>query len=1005
VPLSPSPSPRRARRQLSIASATLLLFALIAAVVVVVEVWRTVEQYHEAMAEGRRDVENIVKSVAQQAELTFRSTDAVLLSLQDQVMNQDYISAEGIERIQKWMTNELMRLPHLSALSVADAGGRLMISSETQNARINIADRDFFHHHRADGGSEIVIGTPILGRIVNRWVVPVSRRFLRPDGGFGGVVTALIDISFFQNFYDELDLGEQGAILMMSNDYRLLARRPFVESNVGRDMSASNVVKALAMAPSGTLEMKAISDGVVRLNSYRRVKDYPLIISAARGHDDVLAKWRGLALHNLIVTAILLAAIAGTALVIWRMTDRLAAANIRLATAIHAMPQGFCMFDGQRRLVMANDQFRKLYRFPDDLLAPGARYETLLANLSSRIAGPSGAGAEDYAERMARDGSETVTTLDGRIISIGRQPMPGGGWVATHNDITEMKRNELSLAAKAAEVQRANERFEGMLDNMQRGVCLFDRDQKIVVANAPFAQIYGLDPDEIRPGTTLAEVMAARQRHGTQPLVMPEDDLVVGIDRSDETQDLPDGRTIARSRKFLSDGGWLSTHEDITERRNNERRITFLAEHDALTGLPNRASFMMRLGEMVRATGASQRIAVFLLDLDRFKAVNDTLGHAAGDQLLAQVARRLRHQLRDTDHVARLGGDEFAIIQTIDADHPGHEPAISLALRIIATLTEPFDLDGQPASIGTSIGIVFSPEHGEDSADLLRKADLALYAVKEADRNDFRIYDSALSKAEEQRKLLETDLAKAIDGDQLVLFYQPIIDLKTNEFQGAEALVRWQHPTRGLLGPDQFIQLAEDSGLILRLGEWVLRKGCTDAATWPSQAKVSINLSAHQFNKANLFDIVLCVLMETGLPPSRLELELTETALLQDHYGSLETLRQLRNIGVTVVLDDFGIGHSSARYLTMFPFEKIKIDKSFVQGMGKQRECDAVVASILSLAKGLDIAITAEGVETPEQLRVLTDAGVDFAQGYLIGRPVPLADLFAAAAADTIRVA
>lgn len=342
--------------------------------------------------------------------------------------------------------------------------------------------------------------------------------------------------------------------------------------------------------------------------------------------------------------------------------------------------------------------------------------------------------------------------------------------------------------------------------------------------------------------------------------------------------------------------------------------------------------------------------------------------------------------------VARLGGDEFAIVQPLHGG--GHDDAISLATRLVDVVTRSYDLDGLPARVGLSIGIALSPEQGRDSADLLKKADIALYVVKSEGRNGFRIHDAEMSRLAESQKLFEQQFRKALERKEFELFYQPILDLATQAICGAEALVRWNHPQRGIIPPDQFIPFAEESGLIMPLGEWILRQGCKEAAAWPAHFKLSINLSVHQF-KGNLVEQVFSALMESGLGPERLELELTETALLDSQAEYLLLLRQLKNMGITVVLDDFGTGYSSASYLTQFAFDKIKIDRSFVGGMSLRRECAAIVASIMALARGLDIAVTAEGVETQEQLHKLNSEGVDYAQGFLIGRPVPLAEFLA----------
>jgi diguanylate cyclase (GGDEF)-like protein len=381
-----------------------------------------------------------------------------------------------------------------------------------------------------------------------------------------------------------------------------------------------------------------------------------------------------------------------------------------------------------------------------------------------------------------------------------------------------------------------------------------------------------------------------------------------------------------------------------------------------------------------------------MLDLDRFKNVNDTLGHLAGDQLLVEVAQRLTSSLRDTDVVARLGGDEFAIIQENAKNQS--EGAIALALKIIRLIEQPFDLNGHRIGVGTSIGIAFAPEHGLDAETLMQKADLALYAAKSGGRNDFRVFQPELSEAADTQKSLESELREAISRNEFELHYQPVIDARTRVISGVEAFVRWHHPTKGLLAPDQFLPLAESTGLIAPLGEWIMRQACLDAAAWPPHIRVAVNISVAQFDSGNLFDVVLSALVDSGLSPHRLELEIADIALLEAKQAAhLHTVRQLKNLGVSFVLDNCGAGYSAASYLTSFPFDKIKIDRSIGQGFASRRDCAAVVASVLALAHGLDIATAAKGVESREQFEALQAAGVDFVQGYLFGRPVPHCEL------------
>jgi len=466
-----------------------------------------------------------------------------------------------------------------------------------------------------------------------------------------------------------------------------------------------------------------------------------------------------------------------------------------------------------------------------------------------------------------------------------------------------------------------------------------------------------------------------------------------------------DGRLIAhhdRALTVLAAGivitTFLAVYLGLASRNSLQlalanRRVLELAQTDILTGLPNRAFFLEQLEEANaharrRKAGA---FSIIMLDLDRFKNVNDSLGHGAGDALLRQVALRLKSALRGTDVLARLGGDEFAIIQSeCDDQRAG---AINLAGRIAKLITEPFLLPGHQVEVGTSIGIAMAPEHGSDQEQLLKKADLALYRSKSAGRNCFTLYDEAMSAELEARNTLESDLRDAIARCQFEVHYQPFFDVQSGHRRGLEALVRWRHPTRGLIPPDMFIPLAEETGLIVPLGEWVVRRACDDATSWPTDTKVAVNLSPVQFKQTELFDVIQSALRNSGLSPERLEIEITESVLLERAAENHAFMEKLKGIGVSLALDDFGTGYSSLSCLTTFPFDKIKIDKSFVGNLTKRHKSSAIISSIVTLARGLDMAVTAEGVETNEQFERLRALGVNFAQGYLLGRPVPIDEL------------
>jgi diguanylate cyclase (GGDEF)-like protein len=422
------------------------------------------------------------------------------------------------------------------------------------------------------------------------------------------------------------------------------------------------------------------------------------------------------------------------------------------------------------------------------------------------------------------------------------------------------------------------------------------------------------------------------------------------------------------------------------------QRVLEIARLDALTGLPNRAYFLDRLEQIeARERRGGGAFSVIMLDLDRFKNVNDSLGHAAGDALLREVANRLRSAIRDSDVVARLGGDEFAIIQAGCPDQQGS--SLDLARRISRLIAEPFQLPDHQVEVGTSIGIAMAPEHGRDPHELLKKADLALYRSKSAGRNCFTLYDDAMSAELEARNTLESDLRQGIVRGELELHYQPVFDVVSGGCCSVEALVRWRHPQRGLIPPDQFIPLAEETGLIVPLGEWVLGRGCRDATSWPAEIKLAVNLSPVQFKQAELFDVIESVLSDSGLPPERLEIEVTESVLLEPGVENSAFMKRLKRLGVSLALDDFGTGHSSLSCLTAFPFDKIKIDRSFVSNLTKRNKSLAIISSVVTLARGLDMSVTAEGVETREQFELLRTLGVNFAQGYLLGRPVPIREL------------
>jgi diguanylate cyclase (GGDEF)-like protein len=425
--------------------------------------------------------------------------------------------------------------------------------------------------------------------------------------------------------------------------------------------------------------------------------------------------------------------------------------------------------------------------------------------------------------------------------------------------------------------------------------------------------------------------------------------------------------------------------ENMVKARRLSSEVAHLAHYDALTNLPNRVLFHETLEHALAYVRRGQVLAIHCLGLDKFKAVNDTLGHPVGDNLLQAVAERLRNGLRETDTVARLGGDEFAIVQTAIASPID---AIDLADRLMGIIGAPFEIAGHQIVVGASIGIALAPPDGIGADQLLKSADLALYRAKLEGRGVYRLFRADMDAAMQARRVLELDLRHALQAGEFELFFQPQIDLSTRRIAGFEALLRWRHPTKGLVPPDRFIPLAEETGMIVPIGEWVLRQACSAATAWPDDLRVAVNLSAVQFKSQNLVSAVVGSLSDSGLHPNRLELEITETVMLQDTDITLATLHQLRAKGVQIAMDDFGTGYSSLSYLTRFPFDRIKIDQSFVRELGTRTDCITIVRAVTTLGHDLGIAITAEGVETEQQLDALERAGCTEVQGYLFSAPV-----------------
>ena len=558
----------------------------------------------------------------------------------------------------------------------------------------------------------------------------------------------------------------------------------------------------------------------------------------------------------------------------------------------------------------------------------------------------------------------------------------------------------------AAEAEAERKRFEAAIAGMPIGLAAFDSGRRLVLCNRRYADMYGLSPAFTRAGTPLEDIIRERTRQGIfvgsdpEAYVEATRALVARPEPYAEVVEYQDGRTISIRLLPTGDGGWITTHEDLTDRRRSEAQIAHLARHDILTDLPNRAHFQDRLAEGVRR--GDTRAIVICLDLDRFQRVNETLGHPIGDLLLKAVADRLRACVRETDLLGRIGGDEFAILQL---DHRQPASVIALAQRIVERIGAPFMVGGHQVVIGASLGIAMGPEDGATAEALMRSADQALNRAKADGGGAYRFFEPDMDSRMRARHLLESDLRQALIRREFEIFYQPIVNLARNEVSGLEALVRWRHPHRGLVLPDEFIPLAEEIGLIVPLGEWVLRQACADAVRWSDRLKVAVNLSAVQFRSGRLLQAVITALAHSGLAGNRLALEVTESTLLSDNDATVAALHQIRGLGVRVCMDDFGTGFSSLAYLRSFPFDTIKIDRSFICDLATAPSSVSILRAITSLAASLGMTTTAEGIETAEQYDLVKAEHCDEGQGNYIAAPVPAAEVAALLARLRVRAA
>ena len=653
-------------------------------------------------------------------------------------------------------------------------------------------------------------------------------------------------------------------------------------------------------------------------------------------------------------------------------------AQARLTDALETSQAGVVLLQADGKIALANSRATEFLAEAPDLLRCSPFADQWIGN-----------PLVDFTPATLRDSASEARLPTGRWLRVSRSMTQERGVIVVFSDITALKEQEEQL-------HETNRRLDAALENMSQGLCLYDKDARLLVVNRRFCEIFNIPVGSVHAGMSfesvlMLSVMAGNHAGQNVADLLAERQRFLSREKVDSYyQQLSDDRVICVRHRPASDGGWLTTCEDVTEQQKAESKIIFMARHDALTRLPNRALLAERIEQAVAQVGRGSGFAILCLDLDNFKQVNDTLGHAVGDELLCAVADRLGACVREIDTVARLGGDEFAIIQ---ADTQRPEDAERLARRIVECMAEPYEFDGQRVVIGCSIGISLSPGDGTSGEKLLKNADVALYRAKAEGRGIWRFFETGMDESLQKRRALELDLREAMEKKQFELFYQPLYDIDLDRICGFEALLRWRHPVHGVVTPEQFISVAEEIGIIIPLGEWVIRQACREAALWPDDLKVAVNVSSVQFRSPRLLEAFSRALSDSKLPPKRLELEITESVLLTNNGETTATLHKLRALGLRIALDDFGTGYSSLSYLRSFPFDKLKIDQSFVRDLTDAEGSKVIVRAVVGLGKSLGMRTTAEGVQTIEQLNYVAAEGCNEAQGYFFSKPVPASEV------------
>ena len=962
-----------------------------------------------ALSNARRELDNTVQLLARHFEQQFDDAETAARNAVARLQVSSMISQESFRaRMSERSVHDLLHtvvagLSYIGELNIVDAEGRIINSSaDGPLPQIVVRDRAYFQTLEANPPPDNITMQPVQSRTDGRWTMIVAHRLTGADGTFLGLLTRRIDPETYERFLESMALSPGASITMFDTDGILLARHPRVENLIGKKFPISSLLAAATRSDSRQAgSMTSPIDNVLRMAAAAQVSHFPILAVATKPEAAALADWYSQAWLLSITAALVVIVVAVMIALVVRQISRqnrdarllLEAEKRRVDTALDNMTQGLALYDADARLVMFNQRLIDLLELSDDVIRPGCPFREAMAHCRER--GSFDGDVDQFCAtvienaRIGKTRQGVFETKSGRSFNIIDKPLPQGGWVTTIEDISERRRLE-------RERDRNHAFLSEIIDHIPSQITVKDiRDRRYVLVNRVAERhllrsrddLIGKTVFDLLPQTTAEQVtadddLAITHHHGLFLDEYPTQSLALGL------------RYVTSYRVAIHDAAntpryLIHVLEDVTERREAAEKIARLAHFDALTELPNRVLFRERIDQALEQARHGTPFALVYIDVDEFKGINDSLGHHVGDELLKTVAERVRSCVAPDDLVARLGGDEFALLLTAIKDR---NDVVDVVRRIFDAIREPAHCLGHQLSTDASIGIALAPQDGTERDQLIKNADLAMYAAKAGGRRTFRFFEPAMDESARARLQLEQDLRRALVEGQFELHYQPLVDLGSDTMTGCEALLRWRHPERGMVSPLEFIPLAEDTGLIEEIGDWVLRTATAEAASWPAHIRVAVNVSPVQLKSQTLALRITSALAAAGLSPQRLEIEITEAVLIRDDDTALEILHRLRQIGVRIALDDFGTGYSSLSYLHQYPFETLKIDRSFITELppdDTETQGLALVRAIQVLADSLQMKVIAEGIEEESQRQALLRVGCRYGQGFLFATPQP----------------